>query len=503
MCSHVVLLPLLVAGPAYAVQEAVVADHPSQSGLPLKLAVAFDVYLSRTGAALQSQKPVLLPVQAATSPLHLVASPQVAGVQAASPARVSATGPGAALGMVPNAMPSPTLSLSALLAAVEDGHPALRATRLQARAAEQDVNAAERQRWPSVALVLESAGGGAAALPSRQLRLEQTLWDFGRINAIVAESQGQVAVSQTQLALARHDLLLQAVQAWQQLLAGVSRERVAQRALALLQGYRAQMVRRVEARASAPIDLELIEARVLQAQADLASARSLVQQATSRLEQLSGLQPLAPRLQALDAASALAQALPRAQRLLALDLPPLATAHPAVLKARQEFDALTRRLDAKKAEQWPQIYFRLDQPLDRSAGAAASSTRYYVGLRYAPAAGLSGQAEVQSLATRLEGQAFAADTAQREVLQAMLADREELFSARSRLEGLQLSVDSARAVQGSYQRQYEAARKSWLDLLNTVRDLSNTEYALAEAQVAMLGALYRLQLRLGAQAHEL
>jgi outer membrane protein, adhesin transport system len=396
------------------------------------------------------------------------------------------------------------LSLPELLAAVEDAHPALRSARLQARAAEQDVAAVQRQRWPSAGLVLESAasGGGGASASTRQLRLEQALWDFGRISSLVAESRAQAGVSQTQLALARHDLLLQAVQAWQQLLGGLARERVAQRALVLLQGYRSQMQRRVDARASAPIDLELVEARVLQAQADLAAASSMVQQATNRLEQLSGLGPVAPRVQGLEVAQLLVQALPRVQRLLALDVAPLASEHPAVQRARQELEVLNRRLDAKKAEQWPQLYLRLDQPLDRAAGQSSTSTRFFVGLRYVPAAGLAGQAEVQSLATRLEGQAFAADTAQREVLQALLADREELLSASARLEGLRLSVASARAVQASYQRQFEAARKSWLDLLNTVRDLSSSEYALAEAQVALLGALNRLQLRLGASVDE-
>jgi adhesin transport system outer membrane protein len=462
-CAAVWILGGLLAGLAAA----------GESGAALRLEVALDV----------SRMP---PARAGSAPVPAV-SPLL-------PAGLVPVGSAHAAG----------LSLPVLLAAVEDAHPALRSARLQARAAEQNVAAVQRQRWPSVGLVLESAasGGSGASASTRQLRLEQALWDFGRVSSLVAESRAQAGVSQTQLALARQDLLLQAVQAWQQLLGGLGRERVAQRALVLLQGYRSQMQRRVDAGASAPIDLELVEARVLQAQADVAAASSMVQQASSRLEQLSGLGPVAPRVQGLEVAQVLVQALPRVQRLLALDVALLASEHPAVQRARQELEVLNRRLDAKKAEQWPQLYLRLDQPLDRVAGQPSTSTRIFVGLRYVPAAGLAGQAEVQSLATRLEGQAFAADTAQREVLQALLADREELLSASARLEGLQLSVASARAVQASYQRQFEAARKSWLDLLNTVRDLSSSEYALAEAQVALLGALSRLQLRLGAQVDE-
>lgn len=387
------------------------------------------------------------------------------------------------------------LTLQELMAAVEDTHPALLASRLQARAAQEDVSAVERQRWPSLAVVLESAAGSAGVEPSRQFRLEQTLWDFGRVGHLVGESQAQVAVSQTQITIVRQELLLKLIGAWQQLLAGLERERVALRAKRLLDGYREQMQRRVDARASAPIDLELVEARVLQVNADIAAARSVVQQATSSLEQISGLRNLAQRAKGARPTRWVERVDSLAQPLLSLDLAFVSSEHPAVVRARQEYSVLERRLEVKQAELKPQVYFRLDKPLDRGAGLVSTSPRYFVGLRYTPAAGLAGHAEAKALSTRLEGQAQASDTARREVLRSLQADRVEFLSARARIEGLERSVESAEEVLASYQRQFQAARKSWQDLLNTVRDLSNSEYALADARITMLAALYRLHVR--------
>lgn len=398
---------------------------------------------------------------------------------------------------VPGPVPK-ALSLRELLLVIEGSYPALQSARLQARAAQEDVSTAQRLRWPTLSVAVEAArGGNETSSPSRQIRVAQTLWDFGRVDGRIAETKAQVNVSEMQAALTRQDLFLQTINAWQQLLLGLERERVASRSLSLLQGYQAQMQRRVEAQASAPIDLELVEARLLQVQAELAAARSLAQQATSRLEQLSGIRDLGARIRSIEPQVAYAQIEPMAQGLPQVDIDQVASEHPSVQRARHEYEALQKRLETKQAELLPRLYLRVDKPLDRTLQTTSTSPRFYVGLEYEPSAGFSGFAEVKSLATRLEGQALAADTAKREVTQALAADREEFLTARNRMDGLRRSVDGANTVLNSYQRQFQAARKSWLDLLNTVRDLSSSEYALAETRVTMVAAMHRLQLRMG------
>lgn len=50
----------------------------------------------------------------------------------------------------------------------------------------------------------------------------------------------------------------------------------------------------------------------------------------------------------------------------------------------------------------------------------------------------------------------------------------------------------------SYERQFQAGRKTWQDLLNAAREVAQNEFNLSDAQSAMQGAMYRLQVRLGA-----
>ena len=75
--------------------------------------------------------------------------------------------------------------------------------------------------------------------------------------------------------------------------------------------------------------------------------------------------------------------------------------------------------------------------------------------------------------------------------------RSALFNARNRIGALDLAVQGSEQVLDSYLRQFQAGRKSWLDLLNAARELAQNEYTLVDARAGLVGAMHRLQLRMG------
>jgi adhesin transport system outer membrane protein len=79
----------------------------------------------------------------------------------------------------------------------------------------------------------------------------------------------------------------------------------------------------------------------------------------------------------------------------------------------------------------------------------------------------------------------------------LLSDQEEWSNTRKRIAALEKSVQGSDLVLASYQRQFQAGRKTWQDLLNAVRELAQNQYALVDAQATMMGAMYRLQVRMG------
>lgn len=392
---------------------------------------------------------------------------------------------------------APPLSLRQLLDAASVSYPTLLAARIEARASEQDVQAAERLRWPTVTATVESSTGNDRSTPSRALQIDQTLWDAGRNTARISESEVLAAISQLKVQLQQQDLFVQVVSAWQNLVASSERAQAAQITMERLQGFQTQMRNRVLAEASASIELELVEARLLQTQVELTSAKSTLQVATTRLEQLTGELQLATRVPHAVYPLTLGETASFHAQLSDIDWQQMAKEHAVAAKARLEVVQMHRRLDAKRAESYPQLFLRVYKPLGTIPTSSDTSATAFLGLRYTPGAGFANVLEEQAIATRVAGSEQNVEAAIREMQQTFQNDREEFVNARARIAALEKAVAGSGLVLDSYQRQFKAGRKQWQDLLNQVRELAQNQYALADAQASMVGAMHRLQIRMG------
>lgn len=393
------------------------------------------------------------------------------------------------------------LNLSYLLEATSASYPSLIAARTEARASEQDLQATQRQRWPVLSSSVESFTGNARSFPNRSVQVEQTIWDAGRVSARISEVQASAEQAQVRTILQRQELFLQVVAAWQNLLSAHARAQVASQTVQRLRDFQAQMQRRVAAEASPRIDLELANARLLQTEVEQEAARSNLQVALMRLEQLSGEQQLASGVSTLPNMPSLQDTLGVAQQLAQTDWYRVAAEHPSVMRAEFDAQQARSRLKIKQSEAWPQIYVRAFQPLGTLPTSSDTGLTTFIGLRYTPGAGLSNVLEAQALSTRISSAELLVQTAYRDVQQTLLSDHEEWVNARKRIAALERSVQGADLVLASYQRQFQAGRKTWQDLLNAVRELAQNQYALVDAQAAMMGALYRLQVRTGQDPH--
>jgi adhesin transport system outer membrane protein len=327
--------------------------------------------------------------------------------------------------------------------------------------------------------------------------MDQTVWDFGRNTAKISESQALADISLLKTYLQQQDIFIQMSGSWQSMISAYERLKVAKHTFERLKSHQAQMRRRVEVEASPRIDLELADARLLQTEVELSTAQTSLQVALTRLEQFSGEFNLLSRIQDAHYPSTPLETAPFSNQLLHIDWRTVASNHPAAAKARIEVVQVQRRLDAKNAEALPQLFVRVYKPIGAIATSSDTSATTFLGVRYSPGAGFSTYAEAKAIATRMDGAQQSVEAAIREMQQALQNDREEFVNARSRMAALEKSVASSALVLESYQRQFQAGRKQWQDLLNQVRELAQNQYALADAQASMVGSMYRLQIRMG------
>ena len=379
-------------------------------------------------------------------------------------------------------------TLDELRAAARNNHPAIKSARLGVDAAGKEVDAASARYLPSLSIVLEGGGKDLVAEPSRYLRLEQNVWDGGATAAGVDLAKQSAELARSRVPEQEQDIDLQVISAWQTLQSANGRVVVADRLLKLLSDHEAMMTRRVQSGLSTQVELQLVQAQVMQARLDRRKALLNASLAKLRLEQLTGIEGLRNTL-----SSPVSEGVPdrfaaEAQAFQGTDWAALANRQPTVRRAEKELLAAQSRIETKRSELRPQLYARVDRGLGSGGTTAA-----FVGVRYSTGAGFAASSEVDALIARAASLEGARDAARLEVLQTMLNDADEIQENLQRSKSLVVSVESSRQIHESYVRQFTAAKKSWLDVMNAMRELSQNEYALNDVQHNFFGLLQRLR----------
>ena len=379
-------------------------------------------------------------------------------------------------------------TLDELRAAARNNHPAIKSARLGVDAAGKEVDAASARYLPSLSIVLEGGGKDLVAEPSRYLRLEQNVWDGGATAAGVDLAKQSAELARSRVAEHEQDIDLQVISAWQTLQSANGRVVVADRLLKLLSDHEAMMTRRVQSELSTQVELQLVQAQVMQARLDRRKALLNASLAKLRLEQLTGIEGLRNTLSSPASEGVPERFAAEAQAFQGTDWAALANRQPTVRRAEKELLAAQSRIETKRSELRPQLYARVDRGLGSGGTTAA-----FVGVRYSTGAGFAASSEVDALIARAASLEGARDAARLEVLQAMLNDANEIQENLQRYKSLVVSVESARQIHESYVRQFTAAKKSWLDVMNAMRELSQNEYALNDVQHNFFGLLQRLR----------
>ena len=369
-------------------------------------------------------------------------------------------------------------TLDELRAAARNNHPAIKSARLGLDAAGKEVDAASARYLPSLSIVLEGGGKDLVAEPSRYLRLEQNVWDGGATAAGVDLAKQSAELARSRVPEQEQDIDLQVISAWQTLQSANGRVVVADRLLKLLSDHEAMMTRRVQSELSTQVELQLVQAQVMQAGLDRRKALLNASLAEGLRNTLSS--PASEGVPERFAAEA--------QAFQGTDWAALANRQPTVRRAEKELLAAQSRIETKRSELRPQLYARVDRGLGSGGTTAA-----FVGVRYSTGAGFAASSEVDALIARAASLEGARDAARLEVLQAMLNDANEIQENLQRYKSLVVSVESARQIHESYVRQFTAAKKSWLDVMNAMRELSQNEYALNDVQHNFFGLLQRLR----------
>lgn len=376
-------------------------------------------------------------------------------------------------------------------------HPAAEGQRALVQSAAASVDSASWQFYPTPSVSIETATASATDRLYQgdnrvaTVRLQQPLWTGGRLTAGMDKATAGLVVSQAALEEVRLQLGLRVVQAYGDWLSAYLKTLANEKSLATHVRLREQVKRRLTAGASAESDLTLAVTRLESIAADVTAARALAEVALARLGQLLG-SPVDGALLAQAVAAPRDPANVGRTGVQAL-LEAALGINPTVAKAQAQARVQEAVVGERRADLMPEVYARIERQYGNyNFSNGEPQNRLFIGLTSRFGAGLSTLSNVEAARSQYAAALTEIEAQSRTVSEQVLSDYSLALSVASRMASIHASLKAAEDVSASYDRQFLAGRKSWLDVMNAARELAQTETQLADLQSTQLVVTWRL-----------
>lgn len=375
--------------------------------------------------------------------------------------------------------------LGELVATAQSDHPSVESAAAAAQAAGVDINAARAARYPYLTV---TGAYGSNDTSTATASVVQPLYRGGLTGATVRERK---AVEQQQLALleqAKLDIGLQVANAYLQLARATALTRQWQSYVGRLLELQTTIERRIANGVSSDVDAETVETRVSQAQVGLA---------TSQAEQRVARSTLTVILQRELAASAQWPADTSALTQAELDQAmsgASAAAHPTVQLERAGVQQQVALADQQRAALWPELSLQYSRRFESQAGDFTPEDSVQLVLSAQTNNALAGYQGLKAARSRVAASELRVAAAKRSIQDLQLIANTRRQAALSQQAARDAAVVSSNNQRESYFRQFQAGRKSWLEVLNAEREANQVELEAVETLFQYWSAVWVLKL---------
>jgi adhesin transport system outer membrane protein len=392
------------------------------------------------------------------------------------------------------AVPVQAGSMIDLLNLTFQGNPALRSQAQLVQASQAEIRGANWQFFPTPSVSVEqvNASQNDSSYNSKDgrvltLRLQQPLWTGGRLTAGVGRAEAGMAAAQAQMDETRQQLALRTIQAWGEWKAGQQKLAALRGSVQTHQKLVALIQRRIDGGVSALADEVLAQGRLEQTLADAMAAQSQLTAALAKLESLTGQRVADEQVSAYSVAAVE----PVGQLAALLDNAWLNS--PTAMKLRAQVRQQELDVEIRKAQLLPEVYARAEhQQGSFTSFGPSSANRFFIGLSATPGAGLSALSGVDAAVARLQSFQSELDATRRSLIEQVSLEHVSALTQAQRRLSLRSGLSSTQAMVDSWDRQFLAGRKTWVEVMNAARELAQAQTALAEVEVGYVVATWRL-----------
>lgn len=359
--------------------------------------------------------------------------------------------------------------------------PSAQAAWWRVRAADAGTRSARWQRFPSLTANTNLSTNDNFLLPS--LTADLPIWSGGRIDAGIKRAKTLEAAAEAGWDEVVLDLATQVSDLYYDIVLNVRLVIIYEDSLKAHLRLVETMERRVAESVSADVDLQLALSRAAQIEQELLIIQT--QRDTS-------LQALAELIR--DPNYDLGRAPEFRKSDLIADWQGIqdeALAYsPTKRRLDEEAKAAEYEIKISRASLFPQITAQYDYN-------DITGSRVGLGVRVQTGNGLSRLSDIDNARARFQTATNSSLLFQRQFRQQLAGDVTLLQAALARTDVSNDASRTAARVSESYLRQFIAGRRSWLDVMNTLREDLSAKSGLAQAEVTAMAASARLHLRSG------
>ena len=376
-----------------------------------------------------------------------------------------------------------------LLTEVLDKHPVVRSASRKIQAAEADIEAARWQFFPTPSIGIESSNQASTTLDSntRFARLQQPLWTGGRLTAQVNKAQADQEVAHWTRHEQKQGLAVHWLELWADACGAQLRVDVYEASSLQHQSYLRQVQGRAKEGQIAQSEVQLAQSRLAATDADLETARAQQQQAHSRLRQMLGRPLPSTALKEGCVMSGTSRQVENLEKLKER----AEKNDPVLRRNTASVRSLNAELEAIRAQRYPELYLRGEYYQGDMTGENHKAS---IGLSSNFGAGLSNASAQAATQARMDAQLEDFDARRRELSDQIASDDIQVTSQLARSQQLGVSLEAAGAYLQSAEKQFDAGRRSWQDLMSSAREATQLRVQLIDTQTMSWIAAQRISL---------
>lgn len=384
------------------------------------------------------------------------------------------------------------LDLDALLLRATQTHPLVSAAKADEVAAVEGMKAAKLGLLPTPTI---STGHDKDDGLVSTISIRQPLWTGGRLTAQINQSIYDNKAANAYVFEQQNTVAKNTIDIWRSYIYAIALQELYTDSLTRLKEFEAMMERRVEQGVSAKIELDLVKNRFYQDQNALQNAIEQERVAGARLAQLIG-ENLGAKNYNITMKSLTDYAKAHSTHFETQVFGNSGNYHPSVVRQHFQVEAAKQEAKAQAAGRYPNVYAQYQHTFEHENNE--DDGEFSVGMSYDPGAGFSSIALTRAANARALSLTQTQEATRRTVMEGLQTQYQEFASSRDREQSIKLAIEGAKLVVDSYGRQFIAGRKSWLEVLNAVREHTQYEQQLLEVQSQMVASFYKLQVDFGA-----